>query len=291
MRALLLVGLALVASAAAFAEVGAGYHQEVGIPLYEKLKAAEEKLLAETAQNRVVGGSVAPNNAHPYFAGLLISLVGITGGNSVCGASLLSANRLVTAAHCWFDGRNQGWQVVVVLGTNQLFSGGTRITTTNVVMHPQYNANNINNDIAMIRLPSNVGFSNSIRSIALPTGVDLWQTFAGNWAVVAGFGRTSDNQSGASSVISHVNVQVVNEIDCQAIYSPQFVTHSTICTSGRGGVGACIGDSGGPLILNRSGTPILIGVVSFVSAAGCQAGLPSAYARVTSFNSWILQQL
>lgn len=77
----------------------------------------------------------------------------------MCGASLLSANRLVTAAHCWFDGRNQGWQVVVVLGTNQLFSGGTRITTTNVIMHPQYNANNINNDVAMIRLPNNVGFS------------------------------------------------------------------------------------------------------------------------------------
>lgn len=77
MRALLVVGLALVASAAAFAEVGAGYHQEVGIPLYEKLKAAEEKLLAETAQNRVVGGSVAPNNAHPYFVSILIITVQI----------------------------------------------------------------------------------------------------------------------------------------------------------------------------------------------------------------------
>ena len=68
-------------------------------------------------------------------------------------------------------------------------------------------------------------------------------------------------QTGASSVISHVNVQVVNEIDCASIYSPDFVTHSTICTSGRGGVGACIGDSGGPLILARSGGPILVSTV------------------------------
>ncbi|KAJ8720329.1 hypothetical protein PYW07_012372 [Mythimna separata] len=291
MRSLLLIGLALVASTAALAQVGVGYHEEVGIPLYEKLKEAEEKRLADTAENRIVGGTVAGNNAHPYFAGLLVNLVGITDRYSVCGSSLLSANRLVTAAHCWFDGRNQGWQIVVVLGTNTPLTGGTRVTTSDVVVHPSYNTANINNDIAVIRLPTNVGFSNSIRPIALPSGFDLWMTFAGSWAVVAGFGRTSDQSTSVASVISQANVQVVNEVDCQGIYGPEFVTHSTICTSGLGGVGPCIGDSGGPLILNRNTGPILIGVVSFVSGAGCQAGLPAAYARVTSFNSWLLGQL
>ncbi|KAJ8719735.1 hypothetical protein PYW08_011910 [Mythimna loreyi] len=291
MRVLLLVGLVLVATTAAFADVGAGYHEEVGIPLYEKLKEAEDNLLVDAAENRIVGGSVAANNAHPYFAGLLISLVGITDRYSVCGSSLLSANRLVTAAHCWFDGRNQGSQIVVVLGTNTPLTGGTRITTTDIVLHANYNPVNINNDIAIIRLPTNVGFSDSIRPIALPSGIDLWMTFAGSWAVVAGFGRTTDQATSVSTVINQANVQVVNEVDCQGIYGPEFVTHSTICTSGRGGVGPCIGDSGGPLVLNRNTGPILIGVVSFVSGAGCQAGLPAAYARVTSFNNWILSHL
>lgn len=72
MRAFLLVGLALVASVSAFSEVGLGYHEEVGIPLAEKIRVAEEQALAEAAQNRVVGGSVAPANAYPFFVSILI---------------------------------------------------------------------------------------------------------------------------------------------------------------------------------------------------------------------------
>lgn len=90
--------------------------------------------------------------------GLLISLIGIS-GNSVCGSSLVSGNRLVTAAHCWTDGRMQAWQFLVILGSNNLFSGGTRIATTDVVMHPWYTPHNLNNDIAIIRLPVSVWFT------------------------------------------------------------------------------------------------------------------------------------
>jgi len=48
------------------------------------------------------------------------------------------------------------------------------------------------------------------------------------------------------------------------------------------------GDSGGPLVVrNGNGNFTLIGVVSFVSSAGCAVGHPSGYARVTSFLTWI----
>lgn len=40
---------------------------------------------------------------------MLIDLIGIN-GRSVCGVSLLTPNRLATAAHCWFDGTRQAWQ-------------------------------------------------------------------------------------------------------------------------------------------------------------------------------------
>ncbi|KAJ8719733.1 hypothetical protein PYW08_011908 [Mythimna loreyi] len=290
MRGLFLVGL-LVASATALVEVGSGYHQEVGIPTAEKIRVAEEKVLEEAAQDdRVVGGAIAPANAHPYFAGLLINLVGIS-GNSVCGSSLLTSNRLVTAAHCWTDGRMQAWQFTVILGSNLLFTGGTRIATSNVIMHPQYTPHNLNNDVAMILLPTNVQFSNSIQPIALPSGNDLWNQFVGNWAVAAGFGRTSDQQAGASTIVSHVNLQVIGLQQCQMIFGTNFVVSSTLCTNGAGGVGVCGGDSGGPLVLNRNGQPTLIGISSFVAAAGCQLGFPSAFARVTSFNNFIQQYL
>lgn len=71
MRALLLFGLVLVASASALVEHGAGYHEEVGIPLAEKIRVAEEKMLAEAANNRIVGGQPAPANSHPYFVSIV----------------------------------------------------------------------------------------------------------------------------------------------------------------------------------------------------------------------------
>lgn len=95
-------------------------------------------------------------------AGLIISLLNIA-GNSVCGSSLLTSTRLVTAAHCWFDGNNQAWQFVVVLGSQFLFSGGTRVATTNVVTHPQWTPNTLANDVAMIILPTNVQFTRKFR--------------------------------------------------------------------------------------------------------------------------------
>lgn len=97
---------------------------------------------------------------YDYFpqGGLVISLVGVV-GNSVCGSSLVTSNRLVTAAHCWFDGNRQAWQFVVVLGSQFLFSGGTRIATTNVIVHPQWTPSTLANDVAVIFLPTNVLFT------------------------------------------------------------------------------------------------------------------------------------
>ncbi|XP_026730342.1 collagenase-like [Trichoplusia ni] len=289
MRALVLVGFALVASASALVDVNVGYHEAVGIPTAEKIRLAEEEMMS-AKEERVVGGALAPTNSHPYFAGLLISLLGVT-GNSVCGSTLLSQNRLVTAAHCWTDGRNQATQFLVILGSKLLFFGGTRIPTSNVIMHPQYLPANLNNDIAMIYLPYNIFFTGSIQPISLPNSSELWDSFVGNWAVAAGFGRTSDAQAGASTEVSHVTLQVISVAQCQAVFGNNFVVQSTICTNGAGGVGICGGDSGGPLVLNRGGRTVLIGVSSFVAGAGCQLGFPSAFARVTSFNNFIHQHM
>nr|AFM28257.1 chymotrypsin [Heliothis virescens] len=258
MRALILLGLGLLASASALVEVKSGYHQEIGIPTAEWIKANEEKHLAEVAEGeRIVGGAIAPANAHPYFAGLLISLVGIS-GNSVCGSTLVSARSLVTAAHCWTDGRNQAWQFLVILGSNQLFTGGTRIATSNVIMHPQYVASTLNNDIAMILLPTSIWFSNTIQPISLPSGWDLWDQFVGNWAVAAGFGRTSDQQAGASTIVSHVNLQVISVAQWPGCV-PAMSSFTRVRSAPTAlGVSASVGgDSGGPLVISRNGGPPL----------------------------------
>ena len=44
------------------------------------------------------------------------------------------------------------------------------------------------------------------------------------------------------------------------------------------------GDSGGPLVYGGS---TLVGVTSFGAAAGCEAGYPDAFSRVSFFREWV----
>ncbi|KAG6450187.1 hypothetical protein O3G_MSEX006438 [Manduca sexta] len=264
-----------------------GYLERYGIPRAEKIRAAEEKA---SKVSRIIGGVDAVPGQLEYQAGLLISLIGLD-GTGVCGASLVSPNRLVTAAHCWFDGLRQAWKITVVLGSVRLFSGGTRIDTSVVVMHPNWTPRLARNDIAMIYIPNSVSYSRYIGPIALPDGPELQEAFVGVRAVASGFGLTSDGGDILpSQSLSQVSVNVIANNICSAAF-PLIVQPTNICTSGLGGIGTCHGDSGGPLVANRNGRRILIGVTSFGSALGCETLLPSSYARVSSFIAFIKQHM
>ncbi|XP_053608775.1 brachyurin-like [Plodia interpunctella] len=275
-------------------EVSLGYHDKVGIPLAARIKDQEDKLVLNSARaydGRIIGGAVAPTNAYPFLAGLIISFVNIA-GQSACGSSVLSASRLVTAAHCWFDGTRQASHYTVVFGSQFLFYGGTRVVTSTVVMHPQWTPSTLHNDIAIIYLPTPVQFTANIQPIFLPTWDMLNDQFAGQWAITAGYGITSDQESSISldASIRHVSLQVISVAQCQRVYGI-YAQASTICTNGAGGVGICGGDSGGPLLVNRNGINYLVGVSSFAAKNACQQGHPSGFARVTSFYNFIMQHM
>ncbi|KAJ8719671.1 hypothetical protein PYW08_011846 [Mythimna loreyi] len=135
--------------------------------------------------------------------------------------------------------------------------------------------------------PSPESSTTSHGVIALPSGAQLNENFAGENAIASGFGLTNDGGSiSTNQRLSHVTLPVITNAVCSAPF-PIIIQSSNICTSGAGGRSTCQGDSGGPLTVNRGGRPILIGVTSFGSARGCQVGFPAAFARVTSFASWI----
>ncbi|KAJ8719666.1 hypothetical protein PYW08_011841 [Mythimna loreyi] len=266
------------------------YLNKVAAPLAEKIRKAEEE--GDQDPSRIVGGSASSLGQFPYQAGLLINF--ILNRQGACGGSLLNARRVLTAAHCWFDGITQARSLTVVLGSIRLFSGGTRLDSSTVVMHPNWDVSRIRNDVAVISLPSSVSFTNTIAPIALPSGNELNNQFAGATAVASGFGRTRDGEDlSVNQFLSHVSLPVISNAVCrQATILFQILIHATnVCTSGAGGRGTCQGDSGGPLVVNSNGRNILIGVTSFGTGRGCQSGDPAAYARVTSYVSWINQRL
>ncbi|KAF9405532.1 hypothetical protein HW555_013780 [Spodoptera exigua] len=265
------------------------YHESVGIPEASRIKQAERAL--DFNGSKIIGGAAAPVGSYPFLVGLVITLT--SGGTSVCGSSMLSNTRALTAAHCWWDGRNQARQFQLVFGSARLFSGGTRVTTSSVQVHSGYNPRNLNNDVAMISFGS-VPYTNVIQPVALPSGALLNSNFAGTWAQAAGYGKTSDAGGILQSQFqSHVSLQVITNPVCSQSFGGIIVS-STLCTNGAtaaGPVGTCGGDSGGPLVVTSGGQRVLIGVTSFGSSRGCQIGLPSGFARVTSFLSWIQARL
>ncbi|KAG6459628.1 hypothetical protein O3G_MSEX011499 [Manduca sexta] len=257
------VALVAHASGATIPQVGelleTNYHEVAGIPAAARIKCGEEAQDFDGA--RIVGGSAAGVGAYPHLGGLVITLT--TGATSVCGSSLLSTTRAVTAAHCWRDSRNQARQFTVVLGSTRLFSGGVRHNTNTVAVHSGYNVHTLLNDVAMITLPS-VSYTNAIQPINLPSGSLASSNFAGTWAQAAGFGRTSDNAGISNNqFLSHVSLQVITNAVCQQTFG-NTVAASTLCTSGAGGRSTCSGDSGGPLSINSGGQRVLVSATSGV---------------------------
>ncbi|CAH2101571.1 unnamed protein product [Euphydryas editha] len=279
------VGLALAVTAED--PIFGDYHLEIGIPEMKRRTAAEAAM--DFDGSRIIGGTNVGIREYPHMAGLRIQLS--DGQLSVCGASLISNTRLVTAAHCWRSRYFSATMFTVILGATIFGSGIVRIDTNDVVLHPNFNSANLHNDVAVIRIPRNnrVPYVNYILPIELDTGSSK---HVGVVATAVGYGRTYDNGA-TSNGLRQVDVPVIDNAECDRAYTGGYIIDSTLCTSTRNGRGICNGDSGGPLTIGRiSGDTdrlLLIGITSFMSIRSCTYG-PSGYARVSSFASWIKSQ-
>ncbi|KAJ0176084.1 hypothetical protein K1T71_008258 [Dendrolimus kikuchii] len=290
-----ILGVVLALAVAATAQLSSvedlsvyNYHGRIGIPKARRIRRLEEQAAKAGDASRIVGGSITDISVTPYQVGLIVQLFWVF--DSVCGGSLISNTRIITAAHCNNDGSgNIARYFTAVLGSNTIYRGGVRLTTTDVVMHPQWTPSTVANDIAILRI-NFVAYTDVIQPIALPSGNEINNLFVGWTALASGFGLTVDGGMIATSQrLSSVNLPVITNADCAPVYGP-FVHASNICTSGAGGRGTCSGDSGGPLVVTSNNRRILIGVTSYGAAAGCSIGLPAAFARVTSYISWLLAQ-
>jgi len=104
---------------------------------------------------RIIGGEIVTPGAHPYQAGLVMTtLLGLQG---MCGGSIVNARTVLTAAHCPRNTR----QTAVILGAHVLqaneVAAQTIVATSGFYrIHENYNPVNLNNDIAIIQLPSDI---------------------------------------------------------------------------------------------------------------------------------------
>ncbi|RZB40668.1 Trypsin domain containing protein [Asbolus verrucosus] len=194
---------------------------------------------------RVVGGRTAAPDQFPFVASLRNSL-----NECFCGASIIEEKWILTAAHC-VRGLSAG-DFRVVVGTHVLSTGGVVHRIANIVTHPDFEVNNLKNDVALIHLYSAVRFDSFTQPIKLgEVSVNRSCTLIG-WGE-ANFGLYPDE-------LQFVTLKMLPFEECQRrLEGLESLEKTQICTSTQKGEGICFADSGGPLISQGR----LIGIVSY----------------------------
>lgn len=136
-----------------------------------------------------------------------------------------------------------------------------------------------NSDIGLVKLPQPVEFSDTIKSIpyacSSAAGVDV---------VAIGNGLTANDATTLPPILQYTELKTISTLSCMKTFPFLLFRRSALCAKGEEQRSACQGDSGGPLItLNNS----LVGLTSFGSPRGCQAGAPQVYSRLSQYKSWI----
>lgn len=235
---------------------------------------------------RIVNGDEATPHQFPYQVAVLSHSAT---GAGLCGGSVISATAVLTAAHC-ANAATVRFELICGAHNRLLQEANQQrrnVDRSGWTQHPSYNPNNLANDVAVIRFPTQPLILNQFVQIIWLAHDDS-ELFVGEPVHVSGFGRYSDSSNAASDVLRWTVKTIVTNNACRLRF-PTLVQASTICAIGDDQINnaVCNGDSGGPLAIRRDGRSVQVGVVSFGSPLGCERGVPDGYARVTSFYPWI----
>jgi hypothetical protein len=209
----------------------------------------------------------------------------------ICGASLVHADILITAAHCAVFFEEE--ETMFFIGASLLDGSDAidEIRADEIRIHPDFdvdafmdnvhgdepvNPASVLHDIAIVKLQS-ASEATPVQWNRDPNAVRL-----GDSVVVLGFG--ADENGEFSDRLLETSIKVVDEAVCEVVWSPlgRIDSDSHIC-AGKPGAGACIGDSGGPLL--HKGT--LVGIISFgqvLENKSCDSGrLPNIFTRTSGY--------
>jgi secreted trypsin-like serine protease len=238
-----------------------------------------------TAQKtpKIIGGTTTDAIEWPWMS----RLVNSRNSSLLCGASLIAKEWALTAGHCVFMRNKSDLDIII----NQAIIGsgsGEKISVERIIIHPLYNDNTLDNDLALLKLSR--ASSHSPVKLISPYS---FQDDAEKLGRALGWGTLSFPEENFPTDLREVDLSILSNSECATTMSG--VTENMLCAGfGLGKKDTCSGDSGGPLIVfdNESDTWNQVAITSWGSVAGCsQPDTFGVYTRLEKYASFISENI
>nr|XP_029720523.1 chymotrypsin-like protease CTRL-1 [Aedes albopictus] len=215
-----------------------------------------------------------------------------------CGVTILSEQFVLTAAHCTFD----RWQtlpadrVFIKVGFCNLNSPEDRmrqIDVDKIIRHEEYNRDSFENDIALLKLYSEITYTSYIQPVCLWQGDTELSKIISKIGYVVGWGL--DEAYNLPNQLSEATMPIVSSTECKMrnnLHHYKFYIESkTFCAGRRNGTFVSHGDSGGGFYMWMGSNWGLRGIVSNAklnaSTLKVQADSYTIFTDVAYYSNWI----
>jgi secreted trypsin-like serine protease len=207
--------------------------------------------------NRIIGGNEATPGRYKYYVSLHDPFTG-----HFCGASLITNDTVLSAAHCGGVGF---YQAVIDTHSLNTISENDKFNIDKQVIHPEYSDLDGSNDIMLLFLNEPVTSRNhTVEYIKLNS--DSSVPNSGDPVTVIGHGLTDEFGFEVSSVLMEVDVVALSNEECKENSYGDLLTDDMLCAADTA-KDSCQGDSGGPLFVagNHSSGALdaQVGIVSW----------------------------
>ena len=239
------------------------------------------RLIASLAVLLTVPAHAIVGGGAPSADGVGRSVVTIVGSRgNFCTGALIAPNLVLTAAHCVPSGAD--YKVVEYGPDKQPNLQDVR----KVAVHPGFNMQAMQGhrataDVALLQL----GAAAKGKAPAVLGTPDIPINVGGRFTI-AGIGVTVRGDGKSGGTIRAAGLIATGKPGTLQIRLVDPVNQGT-----RDGLGACTGDSGGPVFEDKSGGPVIVGVVSWSTgpngSAGC--GGMTGVTPLTLYRDWIVQ--
>jgi len=237
--------------------------------------AAIAALLAASPAFAIVGG------APPSTGGIARSIVTIVGSRGTfCSGTLIAPRLVLTAGHCVQAGTEYRIVEYDAAHKPQLK------TVRRALAHPSFNiqailAHRASADVALLELDAPTW-----EAVPAVLGAPQLPLNPGNAFTIAGIGVTIRGDGRSGGVVRTAPLVATGKPGTLQIRLVDPATQGS-----KAGLGACTGDSGGPLFEQQSAGPVIVGVISWSTGANGNAGCGglTGTTPLTLYRDWIVQ--